>query len=326
MTIKQISIIGGRHSVSGLIATVFGATGFSGRYVVNRLGRIGTQIVIPYRGDETSFRHLRVMGDLGQIIPVEYSIRNQESIELAVSRSNVAINLVGRQWKTKNFSIKEANVDSAYSIAKAAKKSGIERFVHVSSVSASPNARSEFGKAKYEAELAVRDVFPEATILRVATLFGSEDRLLNRYISLKWPFIPVLTDGGKEQPLFVADLANAISKVVTDQKNQFAGKTLDLAGPQVYEHTELIDYVVNTLGVKKWKQPISSAQARLISGVTDYLRNPKFTSDEILYATQDNTTDKNSAQLLGIEVSSLTSAASPIVRTYRQADIIETRG
>jgi len=74
MTIQQINVIGGRHSVSGLIATVFGATGFSGRYVVNRLGRIGTQIVVPWRGDELSFRHLKIMGDLGRIIPVEVCI------------------------------------------------------------------------------------------------------------------------------------------------------------------------------------------------------------------------------------------------------------
>lgn len=326
MTIQQINVIGGRHSVSGLIATVFGATGFSGRYVVNRLGRIGTQLVIPWRGDELSFRHLKIMGDLGRIIPVEFSIRDQESIDLAVSRSNVAINLVGRQWNTKNFSIKEANADSAYAIAKAAKKNGIERFVHVSSVSSSPNARSEFGRAKYESEIAVREAFPEATILRVATLFGSEDRLLNRYISLKWPFTPILTDGGREQPLHVVDLATAISKIVTDLQNQFAGKTLDLAGPQIYEHAELADYILNTLGLRKWKQPISSSQARLITGITDNLRNPKWTSDEVLYATQDNTTQNNSDKILGVELSSLDSAASPIVRTYRRADIIETRG
>ena len=78
---------GGRSSFSGVVATVFGATGFVGRYVVNRLGklvspvylptqhislpppgRVGSQLVIPYRGDEHDYRHLRPMGDLGQVV------------------------------------------------------------------------------------------------------------------------------------------------------------------------------------------------------------------------------------------------------------------
>ncbi len=59
---------GGRSSFSGVVATVFGAPGFVGRYVVNKLGRVGSQVVVPYRGDEADYRHLRPMGDLGQIL------------------------------------------------------------------------------------------------------------------------------------------------------------------------------------------------------------------------------------------------------------------
>ena len=59
---------GGRSSFSGIVATVFGGPGFLGRYIVNRLGRMGSQVVVPYRGDEFDYRHLRPMGDLGQIL------------------------------------------------------------------------------------------------------------------------------------------------------------------------------------------------------------------------------------------------------------------
>ena len=61
---RSLNLQGGRSSVSGITATVFGATGFLGRYVVNRLGKTGTRVVVPFRGDEKDVRHLKVMGDL----------------------------------------------------------------------------------------------------------------------------------------------------------------------------------------------------------------------------------------------------------------------
>ena len=33
-------------------------------------GRVGSQIIVPLRGDEHDYRHLRLMGDLGQITPM----------------------------------------------------------------------------------------------------------------------------------------------------------------------------------------------------------------------------------------------------------------
>lgn len=44
---------GGRSSFNGICATVFGSSGFLGRYVCNRLGKIGTQVIFYYRSYQT---------------------------------------------------------------------------------------------------------------------------------------------------------------------------------------------------------------------------------------------------------------------------------
>jgi hypothetical protein len=59
---------GGRHSSSGLRVCVFGSTGFLGRYVVNSLGKMGSLLSLPTRCSDNNRQHLRVMGDLGQIV------------------------------------------------------------------------------------------------------------------------------------------------------------------------------------------------------------------------------------------------------------------
>lgn len=59
---------GGRSSVSGVTATVFGCSGFMARYLANALGNTGSQVVLPYRCDDTDVQHLRMMGDLGQVV------------------------------------------------------------------------------------------------------------------------------------------------------------------------------------------------------------------------------------------------------------------
>lgn len=78
---------GGRSSFSGVVCSVFGSTGMLGRAVINRLGRItlqfylgvlsivcflsgkeGDQVIAAYRGDPYDHRHLKVLGDLGQIL------------------------------------------------------------------------------------------------------------------------------------------------------------------------------------------------------------------------------------------------------------------
>lgn len=234
----------GRSGVSGVVATVFGASGFLGRYVVNRLGRIGSQCVIPYRGDGMNVRHLKLMGDLGQIVPLPTPLEDADAVARAVDRSNVVINLVGSQIQTRNYSLADTNVKCSYRIAKLAKEAGVERFIQVSALGADPNSTSTFLATKGEGEQAVQSFYPDATIIRPAPIFGDEDKFINRLADMAHfsLVMPVLGNAQQRvQPVYVTDVAAAIMNAVGDTRSR--GQVYELGGSETYTQEEIINMI-----------------------------------------------------------------------------------
>ena len=85
-----------RSANPGLRATIFGAYGFVGRYVTNLLAADGVQCIIPWRGDDMEWRHLKVNGDLGIVMPRPYSPRDKDSMRRCIEGSDIVINLCGK--------------------------------------------------------------------------------------------------------------------------------------------------------------------------------------------------------------------------------------
>lgn len=235
---------GGRLSFNGNVVTVFGATGVLGQYVVSQLARQGTQLVVPFRSSEDDVRDIRVMGDLGQIVFLEYDVRDYESIVKSLSHSNVAINLVGKNYETRNFSYKSCNVDAAEAIATAAAECGVNNLVHVSHIQANAESPSIFMQMKAAGEKAVLEKFPTATMVRPAETFGDEDHLLNRFAYMrKLPRIPLVGSGWDTMklPVYSRDVGKAISTIALDPTS--AGKIFELYGPEEYHLREIVEYV-----------------------------------------------------------------------------------
>ncbi|XP_004643624.1 NADH dehydrogenase [ubiquinone] 1 alpha subcomplex subunit 9, mitochondrial [Octodon degus] len=235
---------GGRSSVSGVVATVFGATGFLGRYVVNHLGRMGSQVILPYRCDTYDTMHLRPMGDLGQIIFLEWDARDKESIRRAVQHSNVVINLVGRDWETTNFDFEDVFVKIPQAIAQASKEAGVEKLIHISHLNADIKSSSRYLRNKAVGEKEVRDAFPEATIIKPSDIFGREDRFLNHIAGIRaFVGVPLISLGMKtvKQPVYVVDVAKGIINAIKDPDAK--GKTFTCVGPNRYLLFDLVQYI-----------------------------------------------------------------------------------
>ncbi|CAL8291736.1 unnamed protein product [Boreogadus saida] len=236
---------GGRSSSSGIAATVFGATGFLGRYVVNRLGRMGSQIVVPHRCDQYDLMYLRPMGDLGQIIFMEWDARNKDSIKQALQHSNVVVNLVGREWETSNYGFEDVFVSIPQQIARAAREAGVSKLIHMSHLNADIRSPSKYLRNKAVGEAAVRDEFPDAVILKPSEMFGREDRFFNHFANLRWfgSAVPLIAMGKKteKQPVHVVDVAKAIINAIKDPEAN--GKTYALVGPNRYLLHDLVEYI-----------------------------------------------------------------------------------
>ena len=234
---------GGRSSVSGATVTVFGGTGFLGRYVINRLGKMGCRVVVPFRGDEIMVRHLKPMGDLGVVNFFDMSIRDPDQIEEAVAGSNIVINLLGKHFETSRWKFQDVHSTFPSVLGTICAEQGVERLVHVSALGASASSPSAWARSKAVGEENVRAAFPEATILRPAPVFGDEDRLLNRIAKLSraFPVLPLVDGDAQQQPLFCDDFAKALVEAATNR--ECAGKTYSLCGPKVYTNLQMAEYV-----------------------------------------------------------------------------------
>eukprot|EP00897_Mesotaenium_endlicherianum_P000514 jgi/Mesen1/10463/ME000082S09966 len=322
---------GGRSSVSGIVAVVYGATGFLGRYIVQQLAKSGTQVVVPYRGLEDSQRHLKLMGDLGQVVPVRFDVRNEESIMATMAKANVVINVMGKEYETRNYSFEDINVDAAARIARlAADHGGVMRYMHVSCLGASPHAPSKQHQTKAAGEAATLAAFPEATVLRPGPLVGTEDRLLNAWASMakKLPAVPVIAGGGTlMQPVYVMDVANALLAALLDDGTS-CSRTYELGGPQVLSILDLVHLTFETIRQHPRTYSIPMPLAKLLATPRELLlrRLPfpipaptMFTLDYIKSLEFDHVVGSNALGFkdLGLEPSSLKGTAIEHLFAYR---------
>lgn len=77
----------------------------------------------------------------------------------------------------------------------------------------------------------MRDVFPEATIIKPSDIFGREDRFLNHFANIRWfGGVPLISLGKKtvKQPVYVVDVSKGIVNAVKDADAR--GKPLSSLG------------------------------------------------------------------------------------------------
>ena len=252
------------------LVTIFGGSGFLGRYVVSQLASKGYFIrAIVRKPNEALF--LKVYGKVGQIELLRGDIKNEESLRDYVQGSDCVINCVATFFETRSQSFKNLHVSAARNLAEAAKKERVNQFIHISSLGASSKSSSQLLKSKGLGEEAVLDHFPNASIIRPSLIFGIEDTFFNRFAKLSSisPFIPVVGPNTQFQPVYVDDVAKAVSLLIeTDQHKRY----LELGGDEIYTFKELIDMLLSEIKRKRIILKIPFLPARVIAATNDFFR------------------------------------------------------
>ena len=301
------------------VVTVFGGSGFIGRYVVQRLAQQGWIVRAAVRRPNKAL-FLKTMGTVGQVTPLAADIRSERAVAAAVDGADAVVNLVGILYEKGGRSFKTIHADGAERVARLAKAAGVKTFVQMSSLGASADAAAEYARSKAAGETAVRAHYADARIIRPSIVFGPEDGFFNKFAAMARlaPALPLIGGGRmKFQPVYVGDVAEAILRCVEDPHT--AGKTYELGGPGVFSFADLLRRTLREIGRRRLLLPLPFGIARLQAMVLELLPVPPLTRDQIKLLQQDNVVTPGALTLadLGIQAQGLDAILPTYLARYR---------
>ena len=273
--------------LSSPIATVFGGSGFIGRYVVKRLAEAGYVVRVAVRKPDSA-AFLRMMGGVGQIDLISASVTDNAAVTHAVAGADVVINLVGILAEKRPGDFQRLQADGAGRVARAAASAGVSRFVQMSAIGADIGSASHYAASKAAGEMAVLAAFPTATILRPSLVFGAEDQFFNRFGAMAAisPVMPVIAGETRFQPVYVANVADAVMRALTQPDVQ--GKIYELGGPDILSFRSLLALILLMTGRNRLLLPIPMAVAKVQAAVMEHVPGKPLTRDQLIMLARDN--------------------------------------
>lgn len=278
------------YSSDARLVTLIGGSGFIGRAATEELTRLGWRVRVLVRNVHAANR-LKPLGNLGQIAISGGDVRSPESVAAALDGADAVVNFVGILAPGGGATFDAVHHRAAALVAQQAARAGVRRLVHVSAIGADRNSPSDYGRSKGEGEQAVRAAFPSAAIVRPSIVFGADDQFTNRFatVARQVPFmVPVIAPDTRFQPVFVDDVARAITRLVTEQAD--VPPVTELGGPQVFTMRQINEYIVRTIGLTKPIVDVPDYAARMIAKA-GFLPGAPLTWDQYLMLQRDNVAD-----------------------------------
>lgn len=267
---------------------VTGGTGFVGSKLVRRLVEEGEQTRCLVR-DPSKAGKLQEQG----IEPVVGDVTELESLRKAMGGVETVVHLVAIIREKGQETFERVNVKGTKNVVAAAQELGVKRFIHMSVLGADSNPKYRYTYSKWRAEEEARNSFMQWVIFRPAIMFGHGNGFVGRLIkSLTiFPFIAPIPGSGKVrfQPIWVEDVVSCVLQVMQNWKT---GQTYELGGPDYLTYEEMLDILMEALGLRKVKIKAPITLMRPVAPLLEkVLRDPPVTSTELAQLDSDNITE-----------------------------------
>lgn len=283
-------------------ACVLGASGFVGRAACARLAGDGVDLRVLTR--------TRARANPLLVLPsIDVRVANpqdEDSLTRVFEGMDAVVNLVGILHEGGGATFEAVHAELPRKVANACRAAGVRRLVHMSALGASETAPSAYLRSKARGEAAARNGGDglEVVMLRPSVVFGEEDRSLNLFARLHayFPAIPLAAAEAKLQPVWVEDVARALSHAV---RHGPAGKAYALCGPHVYSLRDLVATMGRLAGRERPVLALPHWAGALQAAVLGHLPGKLITSDNLRSLSVPNTCEGPWPAELGFQPAAL---------------------
>jgi uncharacterized protein YbjT (DUF2867 family) len=263
--------------VSGRHVVLFGGSGFVGRHLAAHLAGHGWAVRVASR----SGRGPTTPGTDGPIEAIAADLRDEDRVRAAVRGAEVVVNLVGI-GRERGQSFEAVHVEGAARVARLAAGAGAARHLHVSALGIAADAPSAADRTKAEGEEAVRAAFPAATLVRPSLVYGPGDHFFARFAAVARvsPVLPVI-GGGRTlfQPMHVGDAVETFRLLL--ERPATAGAVLALVGPETFTFRQLLERMLEVMGLRRAIVPVPFRLAGALAAATGWLPAAPLTREEV---------------------------------------------